>query len=47
MAQDSTSLSMRVDEAIQDYEDLIQKFPDMKELNFNLANIHSKTGNMK
>jgi len=47
ISQDSTSLSPLVGEAIQDYENLIEKFPEMKGLNFNLANIHSKTGNMK
>ena len=47
MSQDSTSLSQEVDEAIQDYENLIEKFPEMKGLNFNLANIHSKTGDME
>ena len=47
MSQDSTSLSQEVDEAIQSYENLIEKFPEMKGLNFNLANIHSKTGDLE
>jgi len=47
MAQDSTSLSPLIDKAIQDYENLIDKFPEMKGLNFNLGNIHSKTGDME
>ena len=47
MAQDTTSISPEVVDAIQDYENLIEKFPEMKGLNFNLANIHSKTGDME
>ena len=47
LAQDSTSISLEVIDAIQDYENLIDEFPEMKGLNFNLANIHSKTGDME
>ena len=31
MAQDSTSISPEAVEAIQDYENLIEKFPDMRD----------------
>ena len=37
MAQDTTSISLEVVEVIQDYGNLIEKFPEMKGLNFNLA----------
>jgi len=47
IAQDSNSISIEAIEAIQDYENLIYKFPDMKGLNYNLANIHSQTGDVE